>query len=141
MIDGYERTSKKGDYSELLALARLVREGYDVAIPYGNQAGWDLLVEIDGKWEKWQVKTARRSKPGCKSLRVPCKRFRSLGDGKRAFIKYEDGDFDILLAVQPDTGWMWKIPFRDIKGRDNIYLPDNSEFRWHNKEPSKFFLS
>jgi len=140
-MDVYSKALKTGDYCELLALTRLVREGYDVAIPYGIQRGWDLLVEVDGKFEKWQVKTARRKKPHYKSVQGDVRRDMRIRSGRRIQTAYKEGDFDILLVVEADTGWMWKVPFKYTIGKSAIGLKDNSEYRWWNKEPSKFFLS
>ena len=140
-MDGYSQRIKKGDYCELLVLARLVREGYDITIPYGQQTGWDLLVSVNGKWEKWQVKTARRRKPHHKTVAVRLLSVRIIDGGKRINKTYKEGDFDVLVVVDPDLGWMWKVPIERVLGKSTINLMPNSEYRWWNKEPSKFFLS
>lgn len=100
--------TQRGKLSELLVLTRLVEENYQVAIPFGNQSGWDLLVEIDGVWEKWQIKTAWQNADRTE-LRVSC----YSGGGKRKR-QYEKGEFDYLIAVHPETNRMWKFPFNSL---------------------------
>lgn len=31
---------QKGKYAELLVLARLIKDGKTIAVPFGNQSGW-----------------------------------------------------------------------------------------------------
>jgi hypothetical protein len=42
-------TQISGRYSELIATAAFVAEGKQVALPYGNQEDWDLLVQEAGR--------------------------------------------------------------------------------------------
>ena len=121
-------TSQKGDYCGLLVLARLVKEGAVTAIPYGNQTGWDLLVEGTNGWEKWQVKTAYK-RSGRGSIYIDCIRS---GDpkSKNRSRGYEAGEFDYLVAVLPETGEMWKIPASYVIGRRCITVQSDNAFRW-----------
>lgn len=121
-------TSKKGDYCELLVLSRLVREGRTTAIPYGNQSGWDLLVEDDNGWSKWQIKTAYK-RGGRGSIYIDCIRS---GDpkSKNRNRGYAVGDFDFLIAVHPETGATWKIPAEKAIGRRCMALSYGCEFSW-----------
>lgn len=140
-MDAWQQRVGKGNYCELLALARLVREGYEIAIPYGQQRGWDLLVSVNGKWEKWQVRASRRRKPHFKTVAVNLQSYHYRASGQRIERRPSKESFDVLLAVDPDTGWMWKVNIEDIIGRSTINFMPNSPYRWHNKELSKFFLS
>jgi len=121
-------TSQKGDYCELLVLARLVKEGSVIAIPYGNQTGWDLLVEGTNGWEKWQIKTAYK-RSGRGSIYIDCIRS---GDPKSKIRNrgYEAGEFDYLVAVLPETGETWKIPANYVIGRRCITMQSDNAFRW-----------
>ncbi|MBA7704951.1 hypothetical protein ES703_113774 [subsurface metagenome] len=137
-------TRQKGDLCELFVLTQLVKRGYTIALPYGRQPGWDLLVEVNGKWEKWQVKMA--------AFRAPYKRHdktlpyapstRSVGP-KRIQTKYQKGDFDYLLAVDPERETIWKIPADIAIPKRSIPLRTNT-FLWHPDpkeiDPSKLRL-
>lgn len=112
--------SQKGDYCELLVLARLVKEGRLVALPFGNQAGWDLLVyNPDSGWERWQIKTARQRAESGKTVYVDFIRTRDRNNGRGgAGAKgYKESEFDWLIAVLPDTGQMWQLPISECANR------------------------
>ncbi len=47
---------QKGDLAEMLVAADLVRRGYKVALPFGEDWDYDLIVERDGRLERVQVK-------------------------------------------------------------------------------------
>jgi len=87
-----------GKYSELMATAAFIADGRQVALPYGNQKDWDLLVQETGReWLRVQVKTAAL-----------------ISQGGAAVVNmhrtYSVDDVDLLVAVYPPTGTMWKIP-------------------------------
>ena len=112
--------NEKGDWCELEVIQKFLRQGCPVAIPFGNQSGWDLLVECGGKWLKVQVKCAyRRSKRG--SMYVDCIRS---GDPrmKNRSRKYKKGDFDVLIAVEHPIGRTWWIDAECVIGRRAMTL-------------------
>ena len=60
MNAGVKRNTKRvGDLSELRVMHDLVRAGYLVSIPFGEDHRYDLVIEKDGKFESVQVKTGR----------------------------------------------------------------------------------
>jgi hypothetical protein len=111
--------SQKGNYCELLVLTRLVQEGKSIAIPYGNQSGWDLLVSENGVWKKWQVKTVRQRAASGKTMYLDFIRSadRKNGRGGAGAKGYSAGEFDYMIAVLPATGEMWKITASDCINR------------------------
>lgn len=48
-----------GEVSEAQVLARLIKLGFPVLLPFGNNQKYDLVYEHDGKLLKAQVKTGR----------------------------------------------------------------------------------
>ena len=48
----------KGDLAELMVAADLLRRGYKIAIPYGEDWDYDLILSRDGQLERVQVKYA-----------------------------------------------------------------------------------
>jgi len=118
----------KGTLSELLVLTRLVREGYSIAIPFGNQKGWDCLVETPSGWDKYQVKTAyrRSDRP---SISVDCIRSGDPKSKDRGRDRgYSEGELDFLIAVDLDSCMMWKLPSEKVVGRRSRVL--TTEFIW-----------
>lgn len=53
-----------GELSEAEVIAHLVRTGRPVAIPFGNNQRYDLIVDEDGKLLRAQVKTGRLDERG-----------------------------------------------------------------------------
>lgn len=101
-----------GKYSELLATAAFLAEGAQVAVPYGNQKDWDLLVQRDAAtWLRVQVKTARRS--GGQTIVKLCNK-----SGRC----YSPDDVDLLVAVLPETGDIWRMRIEEIAGKKTIGL-------------------
>jgi hypothetical protein len=49
----------KGDLAELMVAADLLRRGHKIAIPYGEDCDFDLILIRDSRLERVQVKYAR----------------------------------------------------------------------------------
>jgi hypothetical protein len=49
----------KGDLAEIMVAADLLRRGYKIAIPYGEDWDYDLILCRDGRLERVQVKYAK----------------------------------------------------------------------------------
>ena len=125
-------SNKKGKLSELLVLSRLMSEGFNIAIPFGNQKGWDILVENGTSWERWQIKTAhpRHTNRPNDLLSVSC--FRRSDSSKHQKIIYEKADFDVLAAIYPVTEELWVIPISNLKHKASLSLtsPEYEQFKW-----------
>ena len=52
-------SKEKGDITETQILARLVRLGYKVLIPWGDNSRYDLVIDEEGKFSRIQCKTGR----------------------------------------------------------------------------------
>ena len=113
----------KGKCAELLVLSKLMREEYQIAIPFGNQGGWDCLVEEGGKWMKYQIKTARKRKQ-CVHKEIDCRRSYVMRRNPPRR-EYKKGDFDFMVAVDIETQEMWKIPAIDVIGKTMKTLTNN----------------
>lgn len=52
------KTTEKGEIGEAMVIADLMRQGHDVALPFGHNQPYDLIVirKEDGRLEKVQVK-------------------------------------------------------------------------------------
>ena len=54
-----QNTKRKGDISEIEVLLAYKRAGYIVSVPWGENVGYDLLVDNGKKIDRVQVKTGR----------------------------------------------------------------------------------
>lgn len=121
-----------GKYTELVAIAACVGDGLEVAVPYGNQRGWDFLVESGRNWLRVQVKTAR-SGESC-----PYVQLNRMGNGKRSKGKlsgvgYTAADVDEIMAVLPETGSVWRVPIAQASGKGLIRLTE--AYLWKGQQP------
>ena len=89
-----QNTKDVGILSELKVLTELVSLGCIVSQPYGDNAPYDFIVDINGRLIKVQVKTATEIENG--SLRIPLvKRVGSKRIGRQ---KYSLLDVDAVIA-------------------------------------------
>lgn len=109
-------------YSELLTAATFVSENAHISFPPGNQAGWDLIVRPDSEkdWLRVQVKTVGELRNG-ESPTVQLSR-----RGHRT--TYGPDEIEVLVAVHPETGTLWKVPVEAIGGVRTLHLTD--EYLW-----------
>ncbi len=53
-----DNTSKKGEITESVVLARLVQLGYECLLPWGHDHRYDIAIDDNGKLVRIQCKTA-----------------------------------------------------------------------------------
>ncbi len=112
---------RKGDLAEVMVAADLVRRGYAIAWPHGEDWDYDLILRReDGRLERVQVKHARSD--GCV---VPVRaRSMSLTNGKvRAVKKYTAAMIDWLAVYDVTTGRCYYVPAAELgEGRSILHL-------------------
>ena len=111
----------RGEYVEMLFMARASREGLQVSKPYGDSAAYDFIVEADALCSRVQVKsTGFRNSRGY----TCCVQ----GAGKR---KYELDSFDFLAVhVIPCAAW-FIIPRLSFPGRAIFLMPGKEGSKYH----------
>lgn len=109
-------TKQVGDTSEALVLAELVRRGYAVSVPYGDNDPYDLVVDADRLY-RVQVKTGWRE--------GDCVRFKTgsqtTEDGRRTVDEYGADEVDAFAVRCEDSDGLYWVPFEDA-GRKSTYL-------------------
>ncbi len=118
-------THAKGDCGELLVLAHLIQMDAKVAIPFGNQSGWDLLVEHADGWKRYQVKVARKRNQSSRPT-IDCRRSMRRNGSRRTYAK---GDFDFMVAVDIESVSFWRFPYQQISNRCSIALMPESQWK------------
>ncbi|HZZ00543.1 MAG TPA: group I intron-associated PD-(D/E)XK endonuclease [Candidatus Baltobacteraceae bacterium] len=104
-------TKSIGDLSEATLLRAFVQLGYGVAIPWGENHRYDMIVEIDGALFKVQVKTGR--------LRMGSIQFNAYtshahrNGGPRSY----KGDADFFGVYCPDVQRVFLVPVEDVTER------------------------
>src|SRR5574343_528835 len=90
-------TKTKGDIGVAKAIASLVEQGFNVALPLTEHAKYDLIIEKNGKCYTVQVRYTT-PRDGVMSIRLK----NSWADKNgNHIVKREKGDYDILVTYNP----------------------------------------
>lgn len=104
----------KGEISEGHVIAHLLKLGYSVSMPFGDNQRYDLILDDGERLWRVQVKTAR--------LQRGCLVFSAASvngfTGKKTDYR---GQIDIFLAYSPDTDKVYRAEVDDA-GRNEVWL-------------------
>ena len=115
---------KRGEWVEMLFMARAAREGLQVSKPYGDSAAYDFIVESGATCSRIQVKST-----ACRSYRgFTC----CLKGGNNR--EYEPNSFDfVAVHVIPASAW-FIIPPNSVLGRCIFLRPGKEDSKYHQYE-------
>lgn len=85
-----------GEYTELQCITYLVGLGYTVSTPYGDNAPYDFILEVDNKLYKIQCKTAFVVDEGVWGIRLRRVRINSKQYVRKGYTS-DEVDFFLLL--------------------------------------------
>src|SRR6476660_8578641 len=100
------RTKRLGDIAEAAFMADVLRRGYRVAIPYGEDWPFDLLVLRDDAFERVQVKHGRSDG---RVLKVKCD-----STNNWHTLKYTKATIDVLAVWDSTTDRCFYIPADEL---------------------------
>ncbi len=107
-------TKTKGDLAELLVAGDLMRQGFKVAFPFGDDWKFDLLASKDGiDFLRLQVKYVT-PKNGVLTLRAVSTTIKANREITRN--KYTAEQIDYLVALDSTTGVCYYIPSSELGG-------------------------
>jgi hypothetical protein len=111
---------QKGDLAELMVACDLSRRGCRIAIPFGEESDYDLVIDRHGKLERVQVKYVESDR---RIITVQC-RSNSLTNGKvRRIKRYTRATIDWLAVYDRTTDACFYIPSSELgDGRDTLTL-------------------
>lgn len=111
---------QKGDLAELKVACDLRRRGYGLAIPFGEESDYDLVIDREGTLERVQVKYVESDE---KIVLVSC-RSNSLTNGKvRRVKRYTNATIDWLAVYDRTTDACYYVPASKLgDGRDMLTL-------------------
>ena len=90
-------SKSKGDLSEVVIMADLMRRGHKVALPYGEDWPFDLVVLRGDRFERVQCKTARLREG---AVVFDC----------AASKRYTSAEIDWMAAYEPTTHQIFYVP-------------------------------
>jgi hypothetical protein len=103
----------KGDLAEVMVAADVMRRGHQVALPYGEDWDYDLIVCRFGKLERVQVKYTESD--GC-VVTVRCQSH-SLTNGKiRATKRYTSSTIDWIAVFDATSARCYYVPAQELAG-------------------------
>ncbi|MBV8284634.1 MAG: hypothetical protein JO175_08290, partial [Candidatus Eremiobacteraeota bacterium] len=124
---GTRDTKSVGDLSEATVLNALVRMGYHVSVPWGENHRYDLIAEIGGILRKIQVKTGR--------LRMGSILFNAYSShahrngGSRSY----KGDADDFGVYCPDVERVFLVPVEAVTERVGCLRWERTKNSQHRK--------
>ena len=125
---GAKRDTKAvGDRSEAIVLATLIKNGYLVSIPFGENQRYDLLADNGGRILRVQVKTGRLRGD---IINFSCSSSHSHRGGTHARPYF--GQADIIAVYCPQNGKVYLVPEEEfVASRAHLRLtaPANNQKR------------
>jgi len=110
---------QKGDLAELMVAADLRRRGYKIALPYGEDWDYDLIIERDGRLERIQVKHTVSTGS---VVHVKCCSH-SLTNGRvRATKRYTADTVDWIAVWDASTATTYYVPSSVFDGFSMLHL-------------------
>lgn len=100
-----------GEISEAAITLALLKRGYSISKPIGENSRYDLIVEIDGKLNKVQCKTAKLKNDVV--IAGISRVVRTKKNGGYQKISYDNNDVDFFGIYCPDTNVCYLVPFAE----------------------------
>ena len=112
----------KGSVAELAVATRLMKEGWRVSFPYGENARYDLVAEREGRFVRIQVKYTT---PKSGVLPVNC-----CSSNNWSVLQYTPEEIDIVAVYNSQDERIYFVPVTQLpKGHMKLRLdpPKNSQ--------------
>jgi hypothetical protein len=105
-------TKSVGDRSELEVMGALMRNGYRISLPFGENHRYDLIADDGEQLFRVQVKTGRLRNG---AIRMTCcsSHFHRRKSGERSMHSYR-GEVDFLAVYCPETKKVYLLPESEL---------------------------
>lgn len=119
----------KGNIGEAVILAEFVKNNIQVAIPFGDNARYDLIAEFNGKLNRIQVKYCNQKVTENNSISCPCASSTNHTTNKN-YTTYEN-DIDYFCFYLAEWDELLIVPIEQIGTKKSIVfrqdLPKNNQ--------------
>lgn len=102
--------NQKGDVGETRIISEMCKRGYKVALPFGQDWKYDLIVDRNGKLERIQVKSAN-SRNNCISVNAYSN---TRKNGKSVERRYKVDEIDWVAVYGIDTDECYFVPSKEL---------------------------
>ena len=99
----------KGDIGELIVATELLKSGWNISFPYGENLKYDIISEKAGVMKRIQVKSVF---PKDGVLQINCR-----SSNNWSVRSYSAKDFEVLVAVDLRSQKVYFIPVNKIRKR------------------------
>lgn len=128
----------KGDISKAFVIARLLKEGFKVLEPMSENSRYDLVLDINGKFAKIQVKTIYY-KNDLQVYEMVC--YSTTRRNKvHVKTKYTSEEVDFIIGYNLDNDEVYTFPIKDIAGRNQILFREVRRANQYNPLVVKNYL-
>ena len=97
-----------GAHTELQCITYLHGLGYTISIPWGDNARYDFILEVNGKLYKMQCKTSHLKQEGVYEF-ITCRRRINRNENVRLYYKEDEVDFFVTFIKEK----CYLIPFNE----------------------------
>jgi hypothetical protein len=105
-------TSSIGQIGEVAVMQKLLKAGWQVLIPYGNSAPYDLVAEKEGRMVRLQIR-ATRAKGNFISVNCRAKNNR---------VRLQPNHFDFLVVYELGSETAFVVPAVEVKGKAVFHI-------------------
>ena len=109
----------KGSIAELAVAVRLMREGWRVLLPYGENTRYDLVAERNGRFVRIQVKYVT---PKDGTLYVNCQ-----SSNNWSVLPYTAKEIDLIAVYDAVHGSVYYVPVAAMRKRAMVLRLDPSK--------------
>ena len=93
-----ELTAKqKGNLTELQCLTAFYKQGCHVSLPYGENSRYDMIVDVEGKLLRVQVKTSSNKKDNVNAIEFSCRSSYVNSTGVKN-VRYSENEIDYFAT-------------------------------------------
>ena len=118
-------TQQKGIVTEMQVATYLLSLGYNVSQPFSQDSKYDLIVDVDGKLLRLQVKTSRLASPtsitfNCRSTTTNVKNCKSR--------RYSDAEVDYFATYW--NGKAYLVPISECSTQKSLHIEKTTRKDW-----------
>ena len=105
----------QGSITETKIILESLQKEIDISIPYGNKSRYDLIMDINSKLYRIQIKTSRMANTKGKAFTFNCY---SVVNGKKH--RYTKAEIDYFATIWEDK--LYLIPIEECSSEKTLWI-------------------